>query len=149
MEKLQILNTREIKDILKKIKEQWGADFPKKYAFLMNTKNKIFIVNKDISKIDFDKLKINNLGLYFGEINKGELRLSVDGSQLVGPKAKKNIIELDKGETRLYMRGFDLEKKTKEKGFMIIKHNDDYLGTGKANGEKIFNYTPKERRINA
>ena len=111
--------------------------------------NKIFIVNRDISKIDLDKLKINNLGLYFGELNKGELRLSIDGSQLVGPKAKKNIVELDKGETKLYMRGFDLERKTKEKGFMLIKHNNDFLGTGKANGEKIFNYTPKERRINA
>ncbi len=149
MEKLQILNTREIKDILKKIKEQWGADFSKKYAFLMNNKNRIFLVNRDVSRIDLERIKINNIGMYFGTISKGKLRLSIEGAQLVGPKAKKNIIELDDGEARIYFGGFDLEKKTKEKGFVIIKHNDNYLGTGKATGNKILNYTPKERRINA
>lgn len=149
MEKLQILNTREIKQILELIKNQWNASFSKKYAFLKNTRNKIFLVNRDISRIEIDRLRINNVGLYFGELKKGELRLSIEGSQLIGPLAKKNVIEIDDGEAKLYFRGFDLEKETKEKGFLIIKHKDDFLGTGKANGKMIYNYTPKERRINA
>jgi len=148
METLRILNTREIKKILEVIKKQWQADFKQEYAFLMNNKNKIFLINRDISRIDLNRIRINNIGMYFGELNKGMLRLSIEGSQLIGPLAKKNILELNDDEARDYLKGDDLEKKTKEKGFLIIKHKDDYLGTGKANGEKIFNYTPKERRIN-
>jgi len=147
MEKLIILNSREIKTILKLIKNQWKADFGKEYAFLMNSKNKIFLINRDISKIDLNKLRINNMGLYFGELKNDELRLSIEGSQLIGPLAKKNILELDDNEAREYLKGADLDKKTKEKGFLLIKNNDNFLGTGKATGEKIFNYTPKERRI--
>ena len=149
METLKILNTREIKKILELIKKQWQADFNKNHAFLMNNKNKIFLVNRDISRIDLNSIRINNIGMYFGELNKGMLRLSIEGSQLIGPLAKKNILELNDVEARDYLKGADLDKKTKERGFLIIKHNDDFLGTGKANGEKIFNYTPKERRINA
>ena len=115
MENLKILNTREIKRILELIKKQWNADFKQSYAFLMNNKNKIFLVNRDISRIDLDKVKINNIGLYFGELNKGELRLSIEGSQLIGPLAKKNILELNDDEARDYLKGFDLDKKTKEK----------------------------------
>ncbi len=147
MENLKILNTREIKRILELIKKQWKADFKQDYAFLMNNKNKIFLVNRDISRINLDKIRINNIGLYFGEINKGMLRLSIEGAQLIGPLAKRNVIELNKKEAKLYLKGEDLDKKTKEKGFFIIKYNNDFLGTGKANGEKVFNYTPKERRI--
>ena len=149
MEKLKILNTREIKNILKLIKEQWDADFGKEYAFLMNPKNKIFLITREISQIDLNKLRVNNMGLYFGELKNRELRLSIEGAQLIGPKAKKNILELNDNEAREYLRGADLDKKTEEKGFLLIKRKNDFLGTGKANGERVFNYTPKERRINA
>ncbi len=150
MEKISILNSKEIKNILKLVKERWEAELNKKYAFLMNPKNKIFLVNMDISRIDLNNLRINNLGLYFGEIiNNKELRLSIEGSQIIGPLAKKNVLDLSEEEAKDYMKGTDLDKKTKDKGFMIIKHKDDYLGTGKSNGEKIYNYTPKERRINS
>ncbi len=143
------MNSREIKAILRLIKDRWNADFGKEYAFLMNPKNRIFLVNRDIAKIDLNKLRINNIGLYFGELKNKELRLSIEGSQLIGPLARKNILELNDKEARAYLKGADLDRKTKEKGFLIIKHKDDFLGTGKANGERVFNYTPKERRIMA
>jgi len=149
MENLKILNNREIKQILDIIKRQWNADFKPVHAFLMNNKSKIFIINRDVSKIDLSKLRVNNIGMYFGEIVNDELRLSIEGSQLVGLTAKKGIIELNEKEARGYLKGEEIDKKTKEKGFLIIKHNNDFLGTGKSNGEKIFNYTPKERRITA
>ena len=150
MEKISILNSKEIKNILKLVKGQWGAEFNKRYAFLMNNKNKVFLVNTDISRIDLNSFRINNLGLYFGEIiNNNDFRLSIEGSQIIGPLAKKNILELSEEEAKEYMKGTDLDKKTKDKGFLIIKHKNNYLGTGKSNGEKIYNYTPKERRINS
>jgi NOL1/NOP2/fmu family ribosome biogenesis protein len=106
-------------------------------------------VNKEIAKIDFSKIKINSIGMYFGKLFKDELRLSVEGAQLVGKKAKKNIIELNDGEARSYMKGNDIEKDSDCSGFVLLKNNKDIIGTAKYSNGKIMNYMPKERRIKA
>jgi len=149
MQDLKILNKKQIKEILAIIKKQWGCSPTLDYVFLMNEKNRLYIVNKDINRIDLSKLRINSLGMYFGELRNNELRLTIEGSQLIGKHAKENIINLNDKEARLWLKGFDLDKKIKEKGFAIIKHNDDFLGTGKYGDNKIFNYVPKTRRIMA
>ena len=41
MENLKILNSREKKNILKLVKEQWGADFDTDLAVLLSNKNKV------------------------------------------------------------------------------------------------------------
>lgn len=148
MQNLKILNKKEIKNILKLIKKQWDCDIKLDYAFLQNEKNKVFIVNKEISNIDLDNLRINSLGIYFATMAENTLRLSIEGSQIIGPNAKKNILRLNEEETKQWLKGIDLEKDNKEKGFLIIKNNNDFLGCGKAVEKKILNYVPKARRIN-
>ena len=149
MTKLKVLNTKEIKNIKNIIKDQWDSDITLDYAFLMNEKGRIFIVNRDIGVIDFSKFNINNIGLYFGELRFGELRLSIEGSQIVGPCAKKNVINIDNKQTQEWMQGNDIIVESKNldlNGFIIIKHKKDFLGSGKYKEGKILNYVPKERR---
>ena len=148
MQKLQFLNAKEIKEIKKKILEQWGCDFKTDFAFVLSSKNRIYLISRDIEKLDFEKLPISNAGVYFGEIEtNGELRLSIEGSQMIGECSKKNIVELSKEQMRIWLKGNDLEIGTKEKGFVILKYGDDYLGTGKVKENKILNFVPKTRRI--
>ena len=52
MPELKILNNKEIKKILELIELQWGAKLKLEYGFLKNNKNRVFIISKDISKID-------------------------------------------------------------------------------------------------
>jgi len=147
MQKLKILNKKEIKKILSLIKKQWNADVNLDYAFLMNEKGRIFVVNKEIAKVELSKIRINSVGMYFGMVGSEGLRLSIEGSQIVGPKAKNNVLELNEKEAREWLRGEDLLKKA-EKGFLIIKRKDDFLGTGKSTGEKVLNFVSKGRRVN-
>src|SRR3989338_9709821 len=105
MPELKILNSKEIKEILKLIESHWGAKLKLEYAFLRNPKNRIFIVNKDIGKINFSQLRINSIGLYFCEIDKLGIRLSIEGSQIVGPKAVKNIVEINEEQTKQWFKG--------------------------------------------
>ena len=63
--RLRILNSREIKKIIKQIKEQWDADVELDYVFLISSKNKVYVVNRDIGNIDYSRLNVNNCGLYF------------------------------------------------------------------------------------
>ncbi|MBI2208281.1 hypothetical protein HYU50_02195 [Candidatus Woesearchaeota archaeon] len=147
MPQLKILNSREIKEIYFLIEKQWGAKLKLDCAFLKNQKNRVFIVNKDISKIDLSKLRINSIGMYFCEIDRLGIRLSIEGSQIVGPKASKNIIEINEEQAKKWLKGEDLETKENYSGFVILKNNDDFLGTGRYKEGKILNYVGKERRI--
>ena len=84
-------------------------------------------------------------GLYFGSLEKNGIRLSIEGSFIVGKLAKKNVIELDNEKARRWMSGEDLELPIK--GYVILKWKNFFLGCGKGNGKVIKNYVPKERRI--
>ena len=164
MQNLKILNGKEIKIILSLIEKQWGAELKPNYAFLQNAKNRVFMVNKDISKINMEtrenrrfsvsqkskisvKLRINSIGMYFCEVDKIGTRLSIEGSQIVGPKATKNIVEIDEGQAKKWLKGEDLEIKGNYSGFAILKYNNVFLGTGRFKEGKILNYVGKERRI--
>jgi len=147
MQNLKILNKKEIKNILDIIKKQFGADFKSDYVFLISEKNKIYIVNRDIERIDLSKLRVNSYGIYFGELRNDELRFSVEGSQIIGKIAKKNVVELDDKNLKDWFNGLDLDMEF-DRGFVILKHKDDFVGCGKSLGDKILNYLPKIRRFN-
>ena len=146
-ESLKILNTRDKKDINKSITEQWGCELDKSFVFLLSNKNKLYIADQDIGKIDTEKLRVDNLGLYVATVDDKGVRLSIEGSQLLGPIAKKNIVELDYKDMRDWFRGEDIKKDTDCKGFVILKHNNDFIGCGKSTEKGILNFVPKTRRI--
>lgn len=147
MPELKILNNKEIKEIYSMIDEQWGAKIKLDYGFLQNSKNRIFVISKDISKIDTSKLRLNSAGMYFCEHDKVGIRLSIEGSQIVGPKAEKNAVEISDEEARKWLKGDNLEIKGDYSGFLIIKNKNDFLGTGRYSNGKILNFVSKTRRI--
>jgi len=147
MQKLKILNKKEAKKILSMLEKQWGFKEKPDYAFLETEKGKIYIANKEIFNLDLSKIKINSVGMYFAEARAG-IRLSIEGSQIVGKKATKNVVELNDKEAKQWLMGIDIDKKADAEDFVILKHGDDFLGSGKATKEgKILNFVPKVRRI--
>mgnify|MGYP001590632515 FL=1 len=147
MENLKFLNKKEIEKILNKIKEQFGIkklDFD--YGILQNKQGKIFLISKDVNKIDLSKLRINELGLYVARLDKG-LRLTIEGSQLFGKNATKNVYEVNGEEANSWLQGNEIDCSKEFNGFVIVKYKDNYLGSGKCKNNKILNFIPKERRI--
>lgn len=145
--KTNVLNSKEVRSIKELIKKQWGCDFSTELAWLLSEKDRIYLITRDVEKIDMSKLRVDVMGLYFGELKGDELRLSVEGSQLVGPLATKGILELDDAEARAWLKGQDFEKKTDIPGFVIMKNKDDFLGCGKVKNNRVLNFMPKNRRI--
>lgn len=144
----KILNTREVKRILNWLKEHYDIKELKiDKAFLKSTKDKIYLISKKISELETKNLRINLIGMYFAKENQKGIRLSIEGSQIIGPKAKKNIAELSKEQIQRWIRGEDIDFKGNLKGFVIIKHGNDFYGTGVCKEGKILNYIPKERRV--
>jgi NOL1/NOP2/fmu family ribosome biogenesis protein len=150
MQTLNILNTRAVKEIKDIIMKQWECEPELDYAFLRSGKeDNVFIVNKDAAKLELSNLRIDSIGLYLGQMCEDGLRLSIEGSQIIGPFAKKNIIELNREQTEEWFKGHDIQLNTECTGYVILKYQSDYLGCGKAGkNNKIVNYVPKVRRTN-
>src|SRR3989344_7937064 len=127
----KFLTSKELKPIFAFMKDQWGFDEKLELAFFITNKDRIHVINRAIGQIDFSKLRINSMGLYFGEMRNDELRLSIEGSQLVGPNASKNIIELNSEERKQWLQGQDIDKVCDANGFAIIKAGADFIGCGK------------------
>ena len=124
------------------LKSQFGAKI--ELEFEISQKGRVWAQNKPV--FGFEMNSVVRKGLYFGFIEHDGLRLSMDGAQIVGPKAEKNILELNREEMTEWMRGYAFDKKAPV-GYLLLKYNDHYIGCGKSNGERIWNNVPKERRI--
>lgn len=95
-------------------------------------------------KCDFP-LRSKSPGLYFGKIERDGLRLSIEGSFIVGKVAKKGVLELDEEKAIKWLSGEDIEGSYT--GYCILKWGEYFLGCGKGDGKKIRNYVPKDRRL--
>jgi len=142
----KILNRKESLRLMGRIKEQFGIkELKLDYGFIQN-KDKIYLISKDFDKINYKELRINDIGLYFCSLEKNGIRLSIEGSQLIGDKATKNVVEISDEELKYWFNGENLARKNLS-GFVLIKNKNDFLGCGYAKEGIIINYIPKERRV--
>ena len=119
----KVLNTREVKKILNWLKKHYGIKELKiDKAFLKSTKDKIYLISRKISELEAKNLRINLIGMYFAKEEKNGIRLSIEGSQIIGPEATKNVIQLDEQQISDWIKGKDIEYNARVEGFVIIKH---------------------------
>ena len=151
---IRFVKSSEKKQILQDLNEQFGIE-KLNYLLIEAGKEKIRGFSGSLSKEEIQELgrivNIEVIGLYLikkerSKSGKQELRLSFDSPTLFKTQIAKNIVDIDDNQLSLWIRGNDLDLESPE-GAVIIKHNDDFIGCGRSNGLKIFNYVPKDRRL--
>ncbi len=150
MQTLTILNTRDIKRIRQAFEETYGAFFTGDYAYMQNKDGRLSLINKDLAKIDLQKLRVDKFGLYVAEIKGNSVRLSKEGAQLLAKEARdklKNVAVLDDREIKAYFHGVDIRKDLgSEAKFVLIEYQGDIVGCSKYKSGVILNYLPKVHR---
>jgi NOL1/NOP2/fmu family ribosome biogenesis protein len=144
---LRIMERKDRKKFLSLLENVFGFSLKLEYAFFMNDQQKVYVVNKDVDQVLDARIRIDKIGMYIAEWKDRQVRLSIEGSQLVGPAASKNVLEVSAAEVRRWIKGEDLDTSVEGKGFVIIKHGDDYLGSGKIGERKVYNYVSKNRKL--
>ena len=147
---IKILNPREKAEIEKQLEKQFGIkQIPG--MIVQRGEERLFLFSGSFSEKDIEKLEtcafIERMGVYFAKIIGNDIRLSIEGSQILKKQITKNIFELNSKEAEEWMMGRELPIKTGKHGFLIMEHDSDFLGTGKASEEKIGNFIPKNRRL--
>jgi len=139
------LNAKEKKQFISECEEQFGSSPGKDLVYFKTSKEDVFIVSRAIEQIDTTNLRVNSFGLYIAEWKRG-VRLSIEGSELVGKTATKSVVELSDEETAAWIKGEDIYKEL-PKGVYIIKHGDDFIGCARSTEGRLINHVPKTRRI--
>ena len=147
---IHILNSQEKKEIEGKLFDQFGIQkLPQ--TLIRTGKERIKLFTGDITTRELEILgritHIEGIGLYIMKEESGDIRLSIEGSQIFSDQIKKNIFQLNEQQLKEWMQGADLQMQNDERGTFIIKYKDDFIGSGKKSAEKISNFIPKGRRI--
>lgn len=145
---IHFIRSAEKKKIIQSLNEQFGVeDLP--YLLVESGKEKIRLFSGHLSKEEIMQISqlanLEVLGLYGIKV-EGDYRLSIDSTHILSQQLTKNIVEINDEQVNDWLRGNDLDIKC-ERATVIIKYKDYFLGCGKSNGEKIFNYVPKDRRL--
>lgn len=157
-QQLRILNSKERKEFRQLLESQFGFTGELDGAILRNDKKeKYFLFTKDLAAFDTSALRIDTMGLYVAAYMKGKLRLTIEGSQIVGPHATKNVIALNDEETAAWLAGANIPldiieadvEDIPDGSFVIVKHGEDWLGTGRKADAFLYNYVPKTRHTHA
>jgi NOL1/NOP2/fmu family ribosome biogenesis protein len=147
MKKIDIMSKRDVRGVERMMTDQWGSAIPEGRIFLRSRDGSLHVTTEDAVHVNDTLLRIDSIGLYIGAIESGELRLSIEGSQLIGPMATKGIIDLDESGMRAWIRGDDVATDDGQTGFLLVRFRNDFLGTGKIKNGMLLNFFPKSRRI--
>ncbi len=128
------------------LETQFGIPQPTNYRLLRSGRKRIRIISKDafpmVSKIPCT----GHVGLYFGEYTPYAIRLTMDGAQLMGSFATKQIVILTRDQANAWLQGESIEYEDERHNYVIVKHNEDILGCGRLSGGVLHSYVPKSRR---
>jgi 16S rRNA (cytosine1407-C5)-methyltransferase len=143
------LPSTDKKRIIEKLDKQFGIKKIPQLIILFG-KEKLRLYSGNLLKEELyhlnNEIRIENMGLYFAKIENEDIRLTIDGVQVLKEQISKNILELTDEQALEWFKGNDLQIKT-DYSWKILKNKNEFIGCGKSTGEKISNFMPKERRI--
>lgn len=149
---MRIFNRKQIKEVQELANKTYDANLELVEFAMLSTskKEKLWVTNRGILENDFKPMRLNSVGVYFGRIHHGKLRLSIEGAQMVGKTAKKNVAEITKEQVWDFIRGFDVSTETEsleENAYVLVKNNEDILGIAKYVSGTLENILPKSRKL--
>ncbi len=155
-QQLTILNGKEAKKIHAQLREQYGYEGKIDLVFLRSEKKeKLSLFTKDLASVDLGTVRIDTMGMYFAADVEGKLRLTIEGSQLIGAQCTRNVVEVTHAEMQHWLSGGALGEEVIARAgiapgeFVLVRCGADWLGCGKATAKHIVNYIPKARYIHA
>src|SRR3989344_9092248 len=124
MEYIKILSEQEKRKIENQLHAQFGIkELPGK--IVMRGEERLFFFTGEIDEDGIRKLEqsapIEKVGVYFAKLINEEIKLTIEGTQLLKDQITKGIFEINDEQAEEWMMGRELNIKTGLKGFVVIK----------------------------
>jgi NOL1/NOP2/fmu family ribosome biogenesis protein len=153
IKKMKVLGKDEVEAVENIVEKNYGARIDLKQFLVLKTfEEKIWLATKELVSLDLSKLPVNSVGMNFGKLKRNDkINLTIEGSQIVGVKATKNVVLLNEENAVKFMQGSDVKPQQEINcdyhNFAIVKSGEDILGSSLLTEEGIKNQLPKSRRI--
>jgi NOL1/NOP2/fmu family ribosome biogenesis protein len=145
---LRFIKSSEKARLLEQLREQFGIE-ELQFLLIETGKEKVRGYTGHLSKDELAQLgqliNIEIIGIYLLKQER-ELRLSFDATQLLSEQINLRVVDLTEEQTKQWMKGQDIALKALP-GIYVVRFQRDCLGCGRSNGETLFNYVPKDRRV--
>lgn len=140
-------NSREIKDVIKQISDNYGIDenFWNEYLFILRSGDLYFVATNDF---DYERIKFLRTGIKLASLDKKiGWRLTSNAVQIIGSKITRNILNLEnKDQLKTYFMGQKTKIDFPDSDFVVVKYGDYFIGSGKVKDSILLSYFPRSRR---
>jgi NOL1/NOP2/fmu family ribosome biogenesis protein len=128
------------------IEAQFGVASLPGYRLLRSGRYRIRIISEAAYQLTCLTPGFELAGLYLGEFGIGGIRLSLDGAQLIGPHATRQVVSLTSAQAEAWLRGESIDVEDRRSGYVVVRHQSDILGCGNLSRGRLHNFLPKDRR---
>lgn len=130
-------------ELEKIVKKHFEAEVPKGKILARKTKDgvKYFLFSGD----ENPGLDIEWTGLHIGTIIGGVFQPTIEGAQLLGPSAGKNVVSVSREEAEKLMSGEEIGVETSDEGVVLLEVEGLFFGAGKSEKGKIKQFITKSR----
>lgn len=128
------------------IESQFGVKPLLGCRLLQSGQHRIRIITQDAYELVSQIPRVEVAGLYMGERGPNGIRLSLDGAQLIGPQAVRQVLVLKQEQAEAWLRGESIDVEDSRSGYVIVAHEADVLGCGSLSRGRLHNFLPKDRR---
>ena len=153
IKKMKVLEKEEVENLEGLIEKNYGIRIDlNQFLVLFGSEEKIWLASKEIANLDMRKFPVNSIGMNFGKIKRNDkINLTVEGAQMIGKQATKNVVVLDEQTAQKFLQGSDAkpqqEINCEYHNFSIVKSGEDVLGSSPLTEEGLQNLLPRSRRI--
>lgn len=148
----EFLTRRELRRINDLIERAYGARLEEDGHHYFMRKRDLFRVSRDLERVDIDKIDEVFAGLYLCEVLDETVRFSVEGSQLLGPRAQHRVITLEPDEWFTWLERHDIAADRfadMDDGFYLVRNaRGDFFGSGLMKDSTLKSWVPKGRAVN-
>lgn len=147
---MKLMDAGERKYFELRVRKQYGVEDPFQGLILLITgQGRIRATTKETIEVAQKLRRTQQVGVYVAKISKGDIILSIEGSQILNEKITKNTLDLGEEDAEKWMRAEVLEVSGKYEGKYIVgKCGDLYLGCGRITRDgKLYPQVAKWRRI--
>ncbi|MEM1711844.1 MAG: hypothetical protein QXU12_05595 [Nitrososphaerota archaeon] len=147
---MRMLTSAERKHLVRRLMDQHGVEDAFESLILIRSgQGRIRAATKEAYEVACRLRKVQQVGLYVAKIVKGDVVLSIEGSQLLGSTITRNVVELSEEEAEEWMKAAPIQKFGRFEGrYVVARCGDFYLGSGRVSRDgRIYPQVAKWRRI--
>lgn len=146
----KLLSSSERKLMEKILYERYGVREPfREYVLLLTGEGKVRAATPEAIEVAEKLKRVQQVGLYVAKFKRGDVSLSIEGSQLLSSKLRENVIELTESQAEEWMRAAPIKLQYVPKTLYVVAKIDKiYLGSGRVSRDgRIYPQVAKWRRI--